>query len=89
MIDLFFKMPEGAVKMNLEAYMVRGMTTPFILGNDFTDQYQISILRHDGNTTLVFGDSTQLVKIQNSTGSSLVDDEGHTFRIRVSPGLPD
>ena len=88
-LDLFFRTPEGSVKLNVEAYVVRGMTTPFILGNDFADQYRISIIRHDSDTTLVFGDSNRSVKVQNSTGSSLVDDEGHAFRIRVSPGLPD
>jgi len=73
--------------MNIEAYVVRGMTTPFILGNDFTDQYSISILRKDEETTLIFGTSNREVKVENSTGSSLINKEGHAFRIRTSPGL--
>ncbi len=43
-INLFFEMKEGPIKMNVDAYIVNGMTTPFILGNDFADQYSISIL---------------------------------------------
>jgi len=86
-VDLFFETMGGTVKMNVEAYVVKGMTTPFILGNDFADQYSISILRKDEETTLIFGDSNREVKVENSTGSSLINEEGHAFRIRTSPGL--
>src|SRR6202167_3080092 len=40
-IDLYFHTPDGPVKINVEAYVVKGMSTPFILGNDFADQYSI------------------------------------------------
>jgi hypothetical protein len=43
-IDLYFHTPEGPVKINVEAYVVKGMTSPFILGNDFADQYSISVI---------------------------------------------
>jgi hypothetical protein len=86
-VDLLFGMSNGFVKMNIEAYVVRGMTTPFILGNDFADQYSISILRKDEETTLIFGTSNQEVKVENSMGSSLINEEGHAFHIRTSPGL--
>jgi len=36
-IDLYFHTPGGPVKINVEAYVVKGMTSPFILGNDFAD----------------------------------------------------
>jgi len=39
---LYFHTPDGPVKINVEAYVVKGMTSPFILGNDFADQYSIS-----------------------------------------------
>lgn len=35
-LDLFFDTPDGPVKLYVEAYVVKGMTTPFILGNNFT-----------------------------------------------------
>src|SRR5882672_1689227 len=44
-IDLYFHTPEGPVKINVEAYVVKGMSTPFILGNDFADQYSILVIR--------------------------------------------
>ncbi|PBK59953.1 hypothetical protein ARMSODRAFT_764952 [Armillaria solidipes] len=52
-LDLLFETDQGPVKINIDAYVVPGMTTPFILGNDFADQYSISMLRRDdkeGNT---------------------------------------
>ncbi len=42
-LDLDFDTEQGPVKINVEAYVVKGMTTPFILGNDFVDQYSISV----------------------------------------------
>jgi hypothetical protein len=48
-LDLFFHTDQGPVKVNVEAYVVNGMSTPFILGNDFADQYSISILRDEGD----------------------------------------
>jgi hypothetical protein len=43
-VDLYFHTPDGPVKINVEAYVVKGMTSPFILGNDFVDQYSISVI---------------------------------------------
>ena len=43
-IDLYFHTPDGPVKINVEAYVVKGMSTPLILGNDFADQYSISVI---------------------------------------------
>jgi len=56
-IDLYFHAPEGPVKINVEAYMLKGMSTPFILGNDFSDQYLISVNRQEGSCFIEFGDS--------------------------------
>ena len=57
------------------------MSTPFILGNDFQDQFSLSILRKDGNTTLAFGDSGRSIPVENSTSPSLIDENGHAFNI--------
>ncbi|RDB19963.1 hypothetical protein Hypma_012730 [Hypsizygus marmoreus] len=85
-LDLFFHTPQGPIKLSVEAYMVRGMSTPFILGNDFQDQYSISILRQDGETTLSFADSGRELPVSSSTSvASLLDEDGHAFKIRISP----
>lgn len=85
-LDLYFPTTQGVVKINVEAYMVKGMTTPFILGNDFADQYSLSIIRDQGSTRLQFGNSGRCVDVQNSlshTGPK--DEEGHTFKVHKRP----
>ena len=56
-IDLYFHTLDGPVKINVEAYVVKGMSTPLILGNDFVDQNSISVICQEGSCTIEFGDS--------------------------------
>jgi hypothetical protein len=86
-LDLIFETPEGPVKIDVEAYVVKGMSTPFILGNDFADQYSISILRNKGDTHLQFGQSGRLLQVKNSTSPSLINEHGHAFQLRVHPDI--
>ena len=58
------------------------MTTPLILGNDFADQYSLSVKRMEGRTFLEFGDSGRSLDIANSMASEIVDEEGHAFKVR-------
>ncbi|KAF9004147.1 hypothetical protein BDZ89DRAFT_903935, partial [Hymenopellis radicata] len=44
-IDLFFETNKGPVQLKVDAYIVKGMTAPFILGNDFAEQYSLSLIR--------------------------------------------
>ncbi|KAI0737447.1 hypothetical protein C8Q80DRAFT_1115293 [Daedaleopsis nitida] len=53
-LDLFFKTAGGIVQLSVEAYVVRGMSTPFLFGNDFADQYSVSIVRNKGHTEVQF-----------------------------------
>ena len=80
-LSLYFKTAEGPVKLRIEAYVVRGMSTPLILGNDFADQYALSLIRRDTQTFLQFGNSGRETEVFNSVGTPFVDDEGHTFQI--------
>ncbi|KAG8794785.1 hypothetical protein FRC12_021708 [Ceratobasidium sp. 428] len=43
-VPLLFDTPLGPVEMLVEAYIVNQMSTGFILGNDFGNQYQLSLL---------------------------------------------
>ncbi|KZT31560.1 hypothetical protein SISSUDRAFT_1028955, partial [Sistotremastrum suecicum HHB10207 ss-3] len=52
-IPVFFNTDSGPIRLDMEAYVVKGMTTPFILGNDFADQFSISILRESDQTLRV------------------------------------
>jgi hypothetical protein len=82
-IDLYFDTQEGPVKIPVEAYVVEGMSTPLILGNDFADQYDLSIVRREGQSFLSFGDTGRELEVQNSVGISHVDMEGKAFKVSV------
>lgn len=82
-LDLIFDTSEGPVKMNIEAYVVKGMGASFILGNDFADQYSISTIRELGRTYIQFADSGRRIEVQNSVSSPFIDEEGHAFKVRV------
>ena len=83
LLDLYFHTPEGPVKLGVEAYVVKGMSTPMILGNDFADQYGISVIRSEGNCSLEFGNSGRRMQVENSVSPPFTDEEGHTFRIKA------
>jgi len=84
-LDLYFRTKEGPVKIKVEAYVVKGMTTPLILGNDFADQYSLSVKRIEGKSFLEFGDSGRRLDITNSVSPEFVDEEGHAFKIQRIP----
>ncbi|KAJ3979040.1 hypothetical protein F5890DRAFT_1421900, partial [Lentinula detonsa] len=81
-LDLLFETTRGPVKMNVEAYVVKGMSAPFIFGNDFADQYAISMIRKEGRTHLQFGDSDRSIEVQNSITSPYTDENNRVFKKR-------
>ena len=81
-LDLYFHTEEGPVKITVEAYVVKGMSIPFILGNDFADQYSLSVIRDQGDSYIVFGDSGRRLHVNSST-SALVDEHGNSFKVLV------
>ena len=72
-IDLYFDMEDGPVKLNLEAYVVKDMNAPIILGNEFADQYSLSIIWNEEGTTLQLGTSGRSISLTNSVESSYLD----------------
>lgn len=68
-ITLYFDSPKGPVAMPVEAYVVKGMNSDFILGNDFADQYQLSIIRDNKGTQLLLGESKRSITLQNITSA--------------------
>lgn len=86
-LPIIFSTPSGPVRMDVEAYVVKGMTTPLILGNDFADQYDLSLLRHEGKTRLLLGSSQRFVNVENST-SPFWDELGQPFKVRILPISP-
>jgi len=86
-LDLVFHMDDSLVRIVVEVYVVKGMTTPFILGNDFMDQYSISIIRSEGESYLDFGKSGRQLKVNSSTRPVYLTDQGQTFKVRVTPNF--
>jgi len=85
-LPLIFSTDQGPIQANVEAYVVNGMTTPLILGNDFADQYSLSIIRDKGGSTLKFADTGRTMKLENSTSSSHIPEEVKTFLVKVKKG---
>ncbi|RDX45327.1 hypothetical protein OH76DRAFT_1357922, partial [Lentinus brumalis] len=83
-LDIYFETTGGKVQLNVEAYVVQGMTAPFLLGNDFADQYSVSIVRSDGTTSVQFGKPEWSARTTNSVDGELLDEEGRTFRVRAA-----
>lgn len=70
----------------MEVYVVKGMSTSFILGNNFQNQFSLSVLQKDGNITLAFGDLGHSIPVENSTSPFLINKNGHAFNIlKVAP----
>ena len=83
-LSIFIKTDQGPVEMFVEAYIVKGMSTSFLLGNDFADQYCISIIREEEKSYLQFGETGRKTQVSNSIGTGLKK-EGHAFTISHKP----
>ncbi len=85
-VNLTFKTAQGPVKMPVEAYIVKGMKAPFILGNDFANQYRLTISREsDQGTRIVFGNTGRSVQAIESPTQPRTDDAGNVFRVLTVP----
>ena len=82
-IDLYFHTLDGPIKINVEAYVVKGMSTPLILGNDFANQYSLLVIHQEESCAIEFGDSNQRMPVNNSVSPPFLDEDGHTFKLRV------
>jgi hypothetical protein len=86
-LNLFSHTSEGPMKLTVEAYIVNGVSAPFILGNDFSDQYSISIIREEGAAYLECGNSGRRLKVNSSTLTPMQDEDGHAFKVIVRQEL--
>ena len=72
--------PDPAV-LHLEAYIVKDMNAPLILGNDFANQYSLLIICDNGTTSLKLGDSGYFIPLDSLVNSSFL--EMHAFQAEV------
>lgn len=86
-LDVYFETEDGPVLVKVEAYVVKGMSAPFIFGNDFADQYSISLIREEGESTIQFGKSGRSRKVHNSVTSKLLNEDGHAFKVCTRTGI--
>ncbi|KAF6743981.1 hypothetical protein DFP72DRAFT_1079278 [Ephemerocybe angulata] len=84
-LTLTFDTDKGPIQLEVEAYVVKGMNAGFILGNDFSDQYSLSIIRNQGTTRLQFGDTGRSIKVSNTITDSFEtkDENGNVFRVNA------
>lgn len=82
-IPLIFEADGGPVEMLVEAYIVKDMSTAFILGNDFGNQYQLSLLRDKGGVFIGMGNTGRKVSVILSESEPRLDSEGRTFEVKV------
>jgi hypothetical protein len=82
---LIFYTSEGPVEISIEAYVVKGMSVPFILGNDFASQYRLSLSREEKGTFIILGNSGRKIQAQESSTVPRTDDAGNVFHILTRP----
>ncbi|QRV90335.1 Retrovirus-related Pol polyprotein from transposon [Ceratobasidium sp. AG-Ba] len=81
-VPLVFNTKEGPVEMLVEAYVVKDMSTDFILGNDFGNQYLLSLLRNKEGTFVELGTSGRLVPVLRTDTDPRTDSAGHVFQVQ-------
>ena len=72
-LNIYFDTKPKSITLKLEAYIVKDMNAPLILGNDFADQYSLSIIRNNGATSLKLGDSGFTIPLDSSVDSAFLD----------------
>ena len=71
-LDLYFETSGDPISIKLEAYVVKDMNAPSILGNNFADQYSLLILRENDTTTLKLGYSGYSIPLDSSVDGSFL-----------------
>ncbi|KAF8467067.1 hypothetical protein JB92DRAFT_3135688 [Gautieria morchelliformis] len=78
-IPIIFDSDSGPVQLEIKAYVVQDMATPILLGNYFSNQYSISIMRKGPHSYLIFGETGWKTKIENPIGASRTNLTGHSL----------
>ena len=82
-LPLIFTTEQGPIQADVEVYIVKGMTTPLILGNDFADQYSLSIIRNNSESLLKFANTGRTMELENSTSDLHENLEVQAFLVKV------
>ena len=80
--DLYSHTIEGLVKMNVESYVDKGMSTPFNLGNYSANQYSITVVLGDSKGRLEFGNYGRRLQAEISVLFPFIDKDSLNFQIK-------
>ncbi|QRW10607.1 Retrovirus-related Pol polyprotein from transposon [Ceratobasidium sp. AG-Ba] len=83
-VPLTFETPQGQVEMLVDAYIVPDMTTGFLLGNDFSNQYQLSLIRESNHSYVKAGSSYRQIPVIGTSTDPRTDSAG-SFRVETIP----
>ncbi|QRV79983.1 ATP-dependent DNA helicase PIF1 [Ceratobasidium sp. AG-Ba] len=83
-VPFTFETPQGQVEMLVDAYIVPDMTTGFLLGNDFSNQYQLSLIRESNHSYVKAGSSNQQIPVIGTSTDPRTDSAG-SFRVETIP----
>ncbi|QRV78981.1 Retrovirus-related Pol polyprotein from transposon [Ceratobasidium sp. AG-Ba] len=83
-VPLTFETPQGQVEMLVDAYIVPDMTTGFLLGNDFSNQYQLSLIRESNHSYVKAGSSNRQIPVIGTSTDPRTDSAG-SFRVETIP----
>jgi len=61
--------------------VVKDMNAPIILGNEFADQYSLSIIQNREGTTLQLGTSGRSLSLSNLVESSYLDIKAYNLLV--------
>lgn len=83
-LPIIFDTPDGMVEISVDAYIVKGMSVSLIIGNDFADQYSLSLIQQGEQTFLELGSSGRRCPVENSVGYVLEELDGHSFHVLLA-----
>ncbi|QRV72119.1 Retrovirus-related Pol polyprotein from transposon [Ceratobasidium sp. AG-Ba] len=83
-VPLTFETPQGQVEMPVDTYIVPDMTTGFLLGNDFSNQYQLSLIRESNHPYVKAGSSNRQIPVIGTSTNPRTDSTG-SFRVETIP----
>src|ERR1700761_2579278 len=80
-LPIYFETEDGPVKITIEAYVVRNMKAPLIIGNDFGSQFKLSIIRDKEMTLLRLGSTMRVIPVVDTCDYPRRR-KGHAFEVQ-------
>ena len=81
-LPIYFETQDGPVKITVEAYVVKNMKAPLIIGNDFGSLFKLSIIREEEMTLLRLGSTMRVIPVVDTCDHPKGHKEGRVFEAR-------